>query len=62
MNNESLSKPALILTCGAVMFGGIPVSTGSSFEAGNNDAIGPSVLIMPSVEPAAKVLEEPNLQ
>ena len=58
-NNKGVSKSPLILTCGAAMFGALPVSAGSSFEARSNDAAGTS---KPPIEPAAKVLEESNLQ
>jgi hypothetical protein len=57
-NNKGVSKSSLILTCGAAMFGALPVSAGSSFEARSNDA----VTRKPPIEPAAKVLEESNLQ
>ena len=48
----------VILTCGAVLFGTLPLFAGSSFEARSNDTAGVSIEIKPkTIEPSATVWE-----
>jgi hypothetical protein len=49
---------SVILTCGAVLFGTLPLFAGPSFEARSNDKAGVSIEIKPKpIEPGATVWE-----
>jgi hypothetical protein len=51
-------RDAVLLTCGAVVFGTHPLFAGPSFEARSNDTAGVSIVIKPKpIEPSATVWE-----
>jgi len=58
LKRRLLPLATLILTCGAVAFGTLPLFAGPSFEARSNDTAGVSIVIKPKpIEPNATVWE-----
>jgi len=51
-------RDAVVLTCGAIVFGTLPLFAGPLFEARSNDTAGVSIVIKPKpIEPSTTVWE-----